>query len=85
MVSSMANHPAVKQSGGEKKRGRPANERPDVPSYRDIAAKTGVSAQTVSYVVRNILKVSSETKARVLAEMGIPHELGGCPHLRAFG
>ena len=44
-------------------------DRPDIPSYRDIAAKTGVSAQTVSYVVRNIPRVAQETKARVLAEM----------------
>jgi len=65
----MAEQPPLKQSGGEKRRGRPAKDRPDIPSYRDIAAKTGVSAQTVSYVVRNIPKVSEETKARVIAAM----------------
>ena len=69
MVSSMAKHSPLKQSSGEKKRGRPAVDRPDVPSYRDIAAKTGVSAQTVSYVVRNTSGVSAATRKRVLAEM----------------
>jgi LacI family transcriptional regulator len=69
IIFSMAKHSPVTQSSGEKKRGRPAVDRPDVPSYRDIAAKTGVSAQTVSYVVRNTSGVSAATRKRVLAEM----------------
>lgn len=65
----VAQHPSVKQSGkgGQKTRSRP--KAPGLPSYRDIAARTGVSAQTVSYVVRNSPGASEATRKRVLAEM----------------
>lgn len=65
----MTKHSRLTQSGAQKQMAQPKPNRPDLPSYRDIAAKAGVSAQTVSYVVRNIPRVAQETKARVLAEM----------------
>jgi DNA-binding LacI/PurR family transcriptional regulator len=68
-LSSMAKHSEVNRSVREKRLDRPAKDRPDIPSYRDIAAKTGVSAQTVSYVVRNTPGVSAATRKRVLAVM----------------
>ena len=65
----MAKNSKVNRSVRKKRLDRPAGDRPDIPSYRDIAAKTGVSAQTVSYVVRNTPGVSDATRKRVLAVM----------------
>ena len=72
----MAKNSKVNRSVRKKRLDRPAGDRPDIPSYRDIAAKTGVSAQTVSYVVRNTPGVSDATRKRVLAVM---EELGYKP------
>jgi DNA-binding LacI/PurR family transcriptional regulator len=65
----MAKNSKMNRSVRKKRLDRSAGDRPDIPSYRDIAAKTGVSAQTVSYVVRNTPGVSDATRKRVLAVM----------------
>jgi LacI family transcriptional regulator len=49
--------------------GRPAKAREGIPSYRDIAAKAGVSAQTVSYAVRNTPGISAAKRKHVLSVM----------------
>ena len=65
----MTEHSPLKQPGKENQKRKSVPDRPGIPSYRDIAAKVGVSAQTVSYVVRNTAGVSAATRKRVLAEM----------------
>lgn len=65
----MAKDSPLNQSGEKNPNRKSVPDRPKIPSYRDIAARTGVSAQTVSYVVRNTAGVSAATRERVLAEM----------------
>jgi LacI family transcriptional regulator len=60
---------SVRQTGAEKQMAQPNSDRPEIPSYRDIAAKLGVSAQAVSYAVRNAPGVSAATRKRILSQM----------------